>query len=263
MHAQHAQGQGMVLGDDALGHDGGGHRRHEHLRQLQHLRGGVGPDGPSADQQQRPLGVLQQLDRLEHAGEVLVGRGHRELLVQQHCPAPRLAGRPPGGRCAPGPSVRSLAMFQPRLIASGRFARVQHPEVVLGDGHHQAEDVRLLEGVVPDLRYGGPDRSARSSATSPRRPWPRRSPGWSPPDRRWPCTPRSCRWPGRTRRPCGPRTARAGPGRGGWTSPRTRRRSAEYIRLDIRISHPRHAFPATSAKPWSLSSNLHPFPHNA
>ncbi len=139
----------MLLGDDGLGHDGGDHRSEQHLGQFLYLAGGVGPSGPSADEQHRTLGVPQHLDRVKHAREVLVRRGHREVLLKlgRIDLSPENVHRKVDVNRALPSAVGDAHAALDRLR---QIARLEHPVVMFGDRHHQAEDVRLLEGVVAD-----------------------------------------------------------------------------------------------------------------
>ena len=56
-----AQGQGVVFGEDALAHNGGGHGHRQEFGQFQHLIGGAGAHGPAAGVEDGQPGVDQQV----------------------------------------------------------------------------------------------------------------------------------------------------------------------------------------------------------
>ena len=112
LDAHHARPQRMVLGDRALAHQRGGDRDVERLGERHQFLRGVRDDHATAGDDQRPLGVRQQLQRtvdgtrerrrpspLERRVERQVELDVRPLLhvqrqIEQHRPRPALATDP-------------------------------------------------------------------------------------------------------------------------------------------------------------------------
>ena len=63
-----AEGQGVIFGEGALAHNGGGHGHRQEFGQFQHFIGGAGAHGPAAGVEDGQFGVEQQVGGALHIG---------------------------------------------------------------------------------------------------------------------------------------------------------------------------------------------------
>ncbi len=156
VHAGHAEVLRVAVGEGAARHQGGHDRDAGELGQGAQLGPGAGLDDAAADVQHRPAGRDHQPGRL--ADLLAVRLGDRPVARQVD------RGRPLEG----GQRLQRVLgdVHQHRAGPAGRgdverlgdrardVRRVGDQEVVLGDRHRDAADVRLLEGVGADRRAG-------------------------------------------------------------------------------------------------------------
>ena len=154
VHAEHPHRERMVAGERAKSLQGHGDRNLLLDGELAQLLRSLGADDAAADVEERALGLGDHFRRLLHlVGVALDGRleaanvnafrpfedalGVEHILrhIDQHRAGPSVGGE-----------VKRLA------DGRGQLAHILDEEVVLGDGARDADDVRLLEGVVANER---------------------------------------------------------------------------------------------------------------
>ena len=165
VHARHAEAQRMVVGERAPGHQRGDDVDVAQLGQRAQRLGGPGLEDAATGVDDRPLRRQDQLGRLADHGRVALGDRVVAGQVDRVGPVP-LHGRVGvlriddvlgdvdehrAGTAGRG-DVERLADGLGDVLGRG------HEEVVLGDPHGDAGDVRLLEGVGARAPRSGPGR---------------------------------------------------------------------------------------------------------
>lgn len=156
VHARHADVQRVTVGEGAERHQGGRDRDAGQLGEDLQLGGRAGLHDAAADVQHRALGLADELGGLADllgvrlgdrpvTGEVLGGRPREGGLRLQGVLGDVDQDR---AGAAGGGDVEGLGDRPRDVLGLG------DQEVVLGDRHRDADDVRLLEGVGAD-RLGG------------------------------------------------------------------------------------------------------------
>lgn len=156
VHARHSDVQRVAVGECAERHQCGGDGRSGELCEDLQFGGGPRLDDTAADVQHRALGLGDQLGGF--ADLLGVRLGDRAVAGQVHGRRPaerglRLEGvlgdvDEDGARTAGGGDMEGLGDGVRDVLGLG------DEEVVLGDRHRDADDVRLLEGVRADRRGG-------------------------------------------------------------------------------------------------------------
>jgi hypothetical protein len=152
VHAGHARGEGVGLGEGALAHEGVDHREAGFFGELAQGGSALGADHAAAHVEDGALGAVDEVGGL--AEEVRVPGGGGVVAEAQGVVALGLAGgaledvhgdvHQHGAGAAGAGEVEGLAQHVAEV--GGIF----HQVVVLGDGHGDAADVGLLEGVLAD-----------------------------------------------------------------------------------------------------------------
>ena len=144
----------MAVRERAASHQGGDDGDPGQLGQHRQLAGGAGPDHAAADVQD---GALRLEDQPGGLADLLgVRPGHRAVAgqVQLVRPLVRRGGLQRGLRDVDEHRAGAAGGGDVERLGDGArdLGRVGHEEVVLGDRHRDAADVRLLEGVRADRR---------------------------------------------------------------------------------------------------------------
>ena len=155
VHPRHPQAELVRVGERSTRHQGGDDREPAEGRELRELGVRIGLDHPAADVEHGPLRGHDQLDRLHDLALVALRRGLVPRQVDALGPTP--------GRLRKEHVLREVDQDGARAAGRGDVERlahglgdergVLHQEVVLRDGHRDAGDVGLLEGVI--AHHGG------------------------------------------------------------------------------------------------------------
>ena len=166
VHTDHAGELGVVARAGAAAHNGGGHGAVQRLVELAELlHGALGADDAAAHQNEGTLGLLDHVQQLVQIG--LIGIGGLELMLGAAQQAGDAAGLVVLAQrqglvvgISGGDILQNVDVHRAGTAGTGngeglayhvgQLVRVLDQEVALGNGHGDAGDIDLLEGVLAD-----------------------------------------------------------------------------------------------------------------